>query len=218
MSLLLVVVLIEIVLSVSEKHETVHIRDSNVSDKTNRYYNKLKCPLAYDFVWMSFISFTFISSIVSLEWHVFRTMNEELTIRELLYTTIFAVVVESILVVVVVYHFLFGILTIYTTLLLCMYTIEYGVYFIVFYILKRYCKQEWWWKHCTAILYIVSILCIIALGCILQRYVFITFIVFVLLSGGVSSLLKLWFCRCCPVVIEVYWRLHIFVHFILFSC
>ena len=217
-SLLLVVVLIEIVLSVSEKHETVHIRDSNVSDKTNRYYNKLKCPLAYDFVWMSFISFTFISSIVSLEWHVFRTMNEELTIRELLYTTIFAVVVESILVVVVLYHFLFGILTIYTTLLLCMYTIEYGVYFIVFYILKRYCKQEWWWKHCTAILYIVSILCIIALGCILQRYVFITFIVFVLLSGGVSSLLKLWFCRCCPVVIEVYWRLHFFVHFILFSC
>lgn len=147
-ALLLVVVLIVIVLSGSEKHETVHIRDSSVSDKTNHYK---MCYLYLrphnDFVWWSlFITLTFTSSVVSLKWHVFKTMNEKLNFQVLRY------LINAVHMGGMIFASLMGLIPKFESVLFpYVFVIEIELYFIMFYILKHYCQQNWWWKHFMAI-------------------------------------------------------------------
>ena len=119
-----------IVLSGSEKHETVHIRDSSVSDETNHYK---MCYLYLrphnDFVWWSlFITLTFTSSVVSLKWHVFKTMNEELNFQVLQYL-INAVHMGS-----MIFASLMGLIPKFESVLFpYVFVIETELYFIMFY-------------------------------------------------------------------------------------
>ena len=183
----LVVVLIDIVANASEEHKSILSRDSSIdiSDKTNR--NEMICHPTY---WMSlFISFTFTSSFLSLEYLVFRNRKAIANWDQLLYSILlfFAIAYSF---VTIVWKYSFPISSFITALTPWVLLLEATVYMIMFYILRHFCNKRWWWKHCMSVLYIVGCMCNI--GLILtahwQAFIVIVVIVISLLSWELLTL------------------------------
>ena len=169
-----------------------------------------------------FITLTFVSSFISLEWHVFRSKNDVVKVGLRLFFFFCAIVLLfsilgnalqlEILPPTNPLYLLFkyavgGVSGLFQSVFsLLVLTIETELYWAMFYILRYYYRQEWWWEHCMSVFYVVSCVCIAGLVHSVEGHVFSAFIASMVLFVSFGALANLWFYHL--VRFDFLWNVH----------
>ena len=169
-----------------------------------------------------FITLTFVSSFISLEWHVFRSKNDVVKVGLRLFFFFCAIVLLfsilgnalqlEILPPTNPLYLLFkyavgGVSGLFQSVFsLLVLIIETELYWAMFYILRYYYRQEWWWEHCMSVFYVVSCICIAVLVHSVEWHVFSAFIASMVLFVSFGALANLWFYHL--VRFDFLWNVH----------
>ena len=169
-----------------------------------------------------FITLTFVSSFISLEWHVFRSKNDVVKVGLRLFFFFCAIVLLfsilgntlqlEILPPTNPLYLLFkyavgGVSGLFQSVFsLLVLIIETELYWAMFYILRYYYRQEWWWEHCMSVFYVVSCVSIAVLVHSVEWHVFSAFTASIVLFVSFGALANLWFYHL--VRFDFLWNVH----------
>lgn len=169
-----------------------------------------------------FITLTFVSSFISLEWHVFRSKDDVVKVGLRLFFFFCAIVLLfsilgnalqlEILPPTNPLYLLFkyavgGVSGLFQSVFsLLVLIIETELYLAMFYILRYYYRQEWWWEHCMSVFYVVSCVSIAVLVHSVEWHVFSAFTASIVLFVSFGALANLWFYHL--VRFDFLWNVH----------